>query len=137
MDTHYHSSSEICCQSTVPTLTESFTSRTLSKSSGRNSMMLNKRSGIVAFSLPVALLILIQALVAFPTRVAAQCPTMDPEGATFGSTNFNTVKSQMWYNDGIWWGVFSDDFTGIHFYSFPNNAATQGPIIDASITGIP
>ena len=100
-------------------------------------MMLNKRSGIVAFSLPVALLILIQALVAFPTRVAAQCPTMDPEGATFGSTNFNTVKSQMWYNDGIWWGVFSDDFTGIHFYSFPNNAATQGPIIDASITGIP
>jgi len=100
-------------------------------------MMLNKKSGIVSLSLPVVLVVLLQALVAFPTQVAAQCPTMDTEGATFGSTNFNTVKSQMWFNDGIWWGVFSDDFTGIHFYSFPNNAATQGPIIDATITGIP
>ncbi len=87
--------------------------------------------------LTVATLVLLQALALFPTRVAGQCPTMSDEGTAFGDTKFNTVKSQMWYNDGLWWGAFSDSTTGIVFYTFPNNVAIKGPVIDANNNGIP
>jgi hypothetical protein len=99
--------------------------------------MRTDRKRTISVSLPIALVIVIQALVVIPARVAAQCPTMSDEGSTFGITRFNPVKAQMWYNDGLWWGAFSDNDTGIHFYSFPNGAATQGPIIDGNVLGIP
>jgi hypothetical protein len=91
------------------------------------------------FSIPfqVALVILVQGLALFPTGVAAQCPTLSDEGTTPGITKFNTVKSQMWHNDGLWWGAFSDNTTGIFFYTFANNAGTKGPVIDTNINGIP
>src|SRR6266487_2693088 len=87
--------------------------------------------------LTVATLVLIQALTLLPTKVAAQCPTISDEGIAFGDTKFNTVKSQMWYNDGLWWGAFSDSTSGIVFYAFPNNVAIKGPVIDANNNGIP
>ena len=99
--------------------------------------MLHKRTGNISAHVSAKVVVAILALAFFTANVAAQCPTMSSEGFTFGTTNFNTVKAQMWYNDGIWWGAFSDNFDGIHFYSFPNNAAVQGPIIDGNITGIP
>ncbi|HKZ03646.1 MAG TPA: hypothetical protein VJ180_15490, partial [Pyrinomonadaceae bacterium] len=99
--------------------------------------MSHNRKRIVFATASAKLVIAILALAIFTSSVAAQCPTMNSEGFTFGTTNFNTVKTQMWYNDGVWWGAFSDNFDGIHFYSFPNNAAVQGPIIDSNITGIP
>jgi hypothetical protein len=72
-----------------------------------------------------------------PTGVAPQCPGLSAEAATPGITKFNTVKSQLWHNDGLWWGAFSDNATGIFFYTLANNAATKGPIIDTNINGIP
>lgn len=92
---------------------------------------------IKSVSPPLAVLTMVLALLLFPTRVQAQCLVMSDLGTTVGSTNFNTAKSQMWFNDGLWWGVFTDDTVGIHFYSFPNNSATKGAIIDAGIAGLP
>jgi len=68
---------------------------------------------------------------------SAQCPALSPEGATSGITKFNTVKSQMWYNDGLWWGAFSDSSSGISFYTFQNNIATKGAAIDSDPKGLP
>ena len=34
-------------------------------------------------------------------------------------------------------GGYSQKSVGVYFYSFPNDAATKGPIIDANILGIP
>jgi len=99
--------------------------------------MRTDRKSVFAISVPIAVLTLVQALVFMPHLASGQCPTMSDEGSTFGITRFNAVKAQMWYNDGLWWGAFSDNDTGIHFYSFPNNAATQGPIIDGNVLGIP
>jgi len=61
--------------------------------------------------LPMGLMMLLQTLVATP--VSAQCPALSAEGTTPGITKFNTVKSQMWHNDGLWWGAFSDSSNGI------------------------
>jgi hypothetical protein len=99
--------------------------------------MLNQRAGLITVSLAVALIIITQTFAVVPASATAQCPALDFEGATAGSTNFNTAKSQMWHNDGIWWGVFTDNNIGIHFYSFSSTGATKGSIIDASTTGIP
>jgi hypothetical protein len=99
--------------------------------------MSHNRKRMILATASAKLVIAILAMAVLTSSVAAQCPTMNAEGFTFGTTNFNTVKTQMWYNDGVWWGAFSDNFDGIHFYSFPNNAAVQGPIIDSNITGIP
>jgi hypothetical protein len=54
-----------------------------------------------------------------------------------GITLFNTVKSQMWYNDGLWWGVFSDSLGGIYFYKQNGTTYTQGALIDSNYNGRP
>jgi hypothetical protein len=92
---------------------------------------------IKTVSPPLAVLIIVLALMLTPARVQAQCPQMSVQGTTVGDTRFNTVKSQMWYNDGLWWGAFSDNATGIFFYTFANDAATKGAPIDASVKGVP
>jgi hypothetical protein len=91
----------------------------------------------MSIRLPIAFVILIQALALLPTRAAAQCPSPIVEGTTSGVIKFNTVKAQMWFNDGLWWGAFSDNDSGIHFYTFSGGAAIQGPVIDADTNGIP
>jgi hypothetical protein len=96
--------------------------------------MRSDRTKAVPVFLP-ALIILVQMLL--PTSSQAQCPTMAAEGAVSGITKFNTVKSQMWYNDGLWWGAFSDNSLGLFFYTFHNNTATKGPIIDPDMQGRP
>lgn len=100
-------------------------------------MMLTDRARIISVSLPVALAICIFTLTAFPSGVSAQCPTFGDGGATAGITKFNTVKSQMWFNDGTWWAALSDNDTGIHFFSFSSVGVSQGAIIDGNILGIP
>ncbi|HEY6121979.1 MAG TPA: hypothetical protein VIV66_18625, partial [Pyrinomonadaceae bacterium] len=97
----------------------------------------NQRVGLITLSLAVALVIITQVFTVAPATATAQCPPLVGEGATAGITNFNTAKSQMWYNDGVWWGIFSDQSVGVYFYSFPNDAATKGAIIDANLLGIP
>jgi hypothetical protein len=43
----------------------------------------------------------------------------------------------MWFNDGLWWGAFSDNDLGIYFYTFHNNTAVKGSILDSNIHGRP
>jgi Calx-beta domain-containing protein/IPT/TIG domain-containing protein/uncharacterized protein DUF4214 len=100
-------------------------------------MMLANKVRIISVSLLVALVIFTQGIMLFPTRAEMRCPTFTDESTTAGDTKFNTAKSQMWFNDGIWWGAFSDNDTGVHFYSLSNNALAKGPIIDENMAGIP
>jgi hypothetical protein len=43
----------------------------------------------------------------------------------------------MWYNDGLWWGVFSDTSLGLYFYKLQNNTATKGALVDSDDQGKP
>jgi hypothetical protein len=50
-----------------------------------------------------------------------------------GSTLFNnTVRAQMWIIDNTWWGVFSDNSTGIYFYKLQGSTFIKGDFIDPS-----
>jgi hypothetical protein len=56
-----------------------------------------------------------------PGQVLAQCPALPTPFSSPGDTQFNnTIRSQMWIIDGVWWGAFSDASgdlgTGIYFY---------------------
>jgi hypothetical protein len=66
---------------------------------------------------------------------SAQGPSIN---ASFpGSTTSPTVKSQMWFNDGTWWGAFSDSSSGIYFYQKVGNNFEKGSLIDSNVLGIP
>jgi len=54
-----------------------------------------------------------------------------------GVTVFNTVKAQMWFNDGLWWGAFSDNVGGVYFYKQSGNTFTQEALIEANYNGRP
>lgn len=65
------------------------------------------------------------------------CPNVSTQGSFQGKTDFNTVKSQLWYNDGAWWGAFSDGVTGIAFHKHSGTTFIKGDIIDGNIAGKP
>jgi len=97
--------------------------------------MITHRSTIVSGSLIVCLLAVITV---FAKPIAAQCPSMSDEGTTSGITKFNTVKSQMWHNDGQWSGIFSDSSTGLYFYNLSSTTgAAKGALVDSNSKGIP
>lgn len=54
-----------------------------------------------------------------------------------GTTSSPTVKSQMWINDGTWWGVFSDGSSGLHFYKKEGVNFTKGTLVDGNVVGLP
>ena len=57
-----------------------------------------------------------------------------------GATRWNTVKSQMWFNDSMWWAAFSDDSTGIYFYkraAGTSGAWTKGALLASNLNGRP
>ncbi|HKZ80263.1 MAG TPA: IPT/TIG domain-containing protein, partial [Pyrinomonadaceae bacterium] len=66
-------------------------------------------------------------------------PTCNPPaGQNFpGITLFNTVKNQMWYNDGLWWGAFSDNLSGVYFYKQSGSLFTKGTLLDSNYNGRP
>ncbi len=56
-----------------------------------------------------------------------------PLDAFPGNTLFNnTVRAQMWIIDSTWWGVFSDNSTGIYFYKLQGSTFIKGDFIDPS-----
>jgi hypothetical protein len=99
--------------------------------------MRHLRAKAFSTSLSITLVIMLYLPGLSATPVAAQCPALSAEGTMPGITKFNTVKSQMWYNDGLWWGAFSDNSNGVSFYSFQNDIAVKGSIIDADPKGLP
>ena len=54
-----------------------------------------------------------------------------------GITVWNTNKAQMWYNDGLWWGAFSDNLAGVYFYKQSGATFTKGANIDGNFNGRP
>ena len=54
-----------------------------------------------------------------------------------GITLFNTVKSQLWYNDSLWWGAFSDNLGGVFFHKQSGNTFTKGALLDGNFNGRP
>ena len=68
--------------------------------------------------------------------VQPPCPALTPQSLA-GTTLFNTVKSQMWYNDGLWWGAFSDNVSGIYFYKQSGASLAQGALLDSNLNGRP
>lgn len=68
--------------------------------------------------------------------VQPPCPASSPQTVT-GITQFNTVKSQMWYNDGLWWGALSDNVGGIYFYKQSTTTLTKGALLDSNLNGRP
>jgi hypothetical protein len=83
--------------------------------------------------MPSIVLALCLCVTALPAQESAQCPTL-PEPTIFsGDTLFNnTVRSQMWVNDGVWWGAFSDASSGIYFYRRADDTFVKGDFIDAN-----
>ena len=70
---------------------------------------------------PCLVLALCLCVMAVPAQVSADCPNLPTPFSSPGDTQFNnTIRSQMWIIDGVWWGAFSDlsgDLgTGIYFY---------------------
>jgi hypothetical protein len=76
-----------------------------------------------------------------PTAVTTfyvQPACTSPSGQNIpGITLFNTVKSQMWYNDSLWWGAFSDNVGGLYFYKQSATSYTKGALIDSNFNGRP
>ena len=69
--------------------------------------------------------------------VEPPCATSNPISFS-GITLFNTNKSQMWHNDGFWWGAFSDNLQGVYFYKQNGTSAfTKGSLIDGNFNGRP
>jgi hypothetical protein len=99
--------------------------------------MPSRGNKLTAVSLSAALVITLTLLSLTPAQAQGQCPTLSAEGSFPGTTEFNTVKSQMWLNDGLWWGVFSDDNLGLFFYTFHNGTAAKGPLVDSNVNGKP
>jgi PKD repeat protein len=60
------------------------------------------------------------------------CPTPAPSIAFAGRTTFNTIYSQLWYNDTKWWAAISDNVNGIYFWSHTNGQFVKGPRIDTN-----
>ncbi len=60
------------------------------------------------------------------------CPTPGPTITFQGRTEFNSVHSQLWYNDGRWSAAISDNSTGIFFWSLTNNQFVKGARIDTN-----
>jgi len=68
--------------------------------------------------------------------VQPPCPASSPQTLP-GITLFNTVKSQMWYNDGLWWGALSDNVGGIYFYKQSGASLAKGALLDTNLNGRP
>ncbi|HKZ01721.1 MAG TPA: hypothetical protein VJ180_05750, partial [Pyrinomonadaceae bacterium] len=58
-----------------------------------------------------------------------QCPSLQAPASMSGVTELNTVKSQMWIVNGIWWGAFSN--SGLYFYKRVGNSFVKGALIDS------
>ncbi|HKZ79240.1 MAG TPA: IPT/TIG domain-containing protein [Pyrinomonadaceae bacterium] len=65
------------------------------------------------------------------------CATPVAPASFAGNSQFNTVHSQLWYNDGRWWGAFSDGTAGIYFWSLSNGTVTKGAQILANTAAGP
>ena len=65
------------------------------------------------------------------------CATPVTPASFQGDSLFNTVHSQLWYNDGRWWGAFSDRTAGIYFWSLANGTVTKGAQILANASAGP
>ena len=68
--------------------------------------------------------------------VEPPCATSAPQSFP-GITAWNTNKAQMWYNDSLWWGAFSDNAAGVYFYKQSGTTFTQGALIDGNYNGHP
>jgi hypothetical protein len=86
---------------------------------------------------PCLVLALCLYVAAVPAQVSADCPKLPTPFSSPGDTQFNnTIRSQMWIIDGVWWGAFSDlsgDLgTGIYFYKVDVDKRTfvKGDFID-------
>ena len=72
------------------------------------------------------------------TTFFVEPPCASPIPAIFsGITVFNTNKAQMWYNDSLWWGAFSDNRDGVYFYKQSGASFTKGALIDGNYNGRP
>ena len=73
------------------------------------------------------------------TTFFVEPPCATPAPISFpGITLFNTNKAQMWYNDGFWWGAFSDNIGGVYFHKQNGTSAfTKGALIDGNFNGRP
>ena len=57
---------------------------------------------------------------------------MVPEPGFFpGDTSFNnTIRSQMWVDNGVWWGALSDASSGVYFYKLVDGEFIKGDLIN-------
>ena len=72
------------------------------------------------------------------TAFFVEPPCASPVPGIFsGITVFNTNKAQMWYNDSLWWGAFSDNKNGVYFYKQSGASFTKDALIDGNYNGRP
>lgn len=78
-------------------------------------------------------------VVSFMFRGAeAQSPNLPGPDRSFpGATNAPSVKSQLWINNGTWWGIFSDGASGLYFYQRVGDSFVKGDLVDANVLGLP
>jgi hypothetical protein len=70
--------------------------------------------------------------------VPEHCPKLPFPTFFKGTTEFNnTIRSQMWIIDGMWWGAFSNATSGIHFYQRVGNNFVRRARIDKAFAGKP
>lgn len=54
-----------------------------------------------------------------------------------GMTAAPSVRSQLWINNGTWWGIFSDGSSGTYFYQKVGNDFVKGSLVDANVLAMP
>jgi hypothetical protein len=75
---------------------------------------------------------------AMPALASAECPMLPAPGSFPGDTTFNnTIRSQMWINNGVWWGALSDGSSGIYFYQLVEDSFVQGDLINDNFAAKP
>jgi hypothetical protein len=80
---------------------------------------------------PFIVLVFCLCATAIPTLVSSHCPNLPNPTSFPGDTSFNnTIRSQMWINNGVWWAAFSDDSSGIYFYKLVGDTFVKGDLID-------
>ena len=75
---------------------------------------------------------------AMPAPASADCPML-PEPRSFPSDTFfnNTIRSQMWITNGVWWGALSDGSSGIYFYTLVEDNFVKGGLINNNFSAKP
>jgi hypothetical protein len=101
-----------------------------------NQAMLRKAKSLLSVScIILALGIYVTAM---PAPASADCPML-PEPRSFpGDTLFNnTIRSQMWITNGVWWGALSDGSSGIYFYKLVEDNFVKEDLINNNFAAKP